>query len=137
MGGLLRSVKVEGVARQVIESHFLPDMRGNLMAYTRQKIRCVKCGESYRRMPLAVKCIKRTVRSSGGFGGSGDSSCGGNVVLTVSEGAVRKYIQITEEVILEYGVDGYTKDRVDWMSASVDSLFKNERVTLKTLEDFN
>ena len=136
LGSVLRSVSVERVAKQVIESHFLPDMRGNLMAYTRQKIRCVKCGESYRRMPLAGKCIKRTVRSSGGFGGSGDSSCGGNVILTVSEGAVRKYIQITEEVILEYGVDGYTKDRVDWMSASVDSLFKNDRVTVMTLEDF-
>ena len=136
LGSVLRSVAVERVAKQVIESHFLPDMRGNLMAYTRQKIRCVKCGESYRRMPLAGKCIKKTVRSSGGFGGAGDSSCGGNVVLTVSEGAVRKYIQITEEVIQEYGVDGYTKDRVDWMSSSVDSLFNNDRVTVMTLEDF-
>ena len=58
LGKVLRSVAADRVAKQVIESHFLPDMRGNLMAYTRQKIRCVKCGESYRRMPLAGKCIK-------------------------------------------------------------------------------
>ena len=33
----------------------------------------------------------------------------GNVVLTVSEGAVRKYIKITSEVMETYGVDDYTK----------------------------
>ena len=107
------------------------------MAYTRQKIRCVKCGESYRRMPLAGRCIKQMVRGSGGFSsGSEDSYCGGNVVLTVSEGAVRKYIQITEDVMNDYGVDDYTKHRVGWMSSSVDSLFNNDKVTVMTLEDF-
>ena len=137
LGRMLRPVAAERVAKQVIESHFLPDMRGNLMAYTRQKIRCVKCGESYRRMPLAGKCIKQKSRPSGGFtGGDMDSGCGGNVVLTVSEGAVRKYIQITEDVMEEYGVDDYTKHRVGWMSSSVDSLFNNDRVTVMTLEDF-
>ena len=107
LGRVLRPVAANKVAKQVIESHFLPDMRGNLMAYTRQKIRCVKCGESYRRMPLAGKCIQHRSTPSGGLGGRSDSGCGGNVVLTVSEGAVRKYIQITEEVMEEYGVDDY------------------------------
>jgi len=62
--------------------------------------------------------------------------CGGNVVLTVSEGAVRKYIEVTQEVMDEYGVDDYTKHRVNWMTSSVDSLFTNDRVTVMTLEDF-
>ena len=139
LGEMLRSVSVRGVAKQVIASHFLPDMRGNLMAFTRQKVRCVKCGESYRRMPLAGKCISEEAsHRSGGFSGgsSNGSSCGGNVVLTVSEGAVRKYIKITEEVMDEYGVDDYTKHRVGWMASSVDSLFNNDRVTVMTLEDF-
>ncbi len=136
LGRVLRSVGVRKVAKQVIESHFLPDMRGNLMAYTRQKVRCVKCGESYRRVPLAGKCIKE-VRPSGGFSTSGgDSSCGGNVILTVSKGNVEKYIGITEEVMESYGVDDYTKHRVGWMSSSVDSLFNNDKVTVMTLEDF-
>ena len=136
LGRVLRPVTAKKVAKQVIESHFLPDMRGNLMAYTRQKIRCVKCGESYRRMPLAGKCIQHKPRPSGGLVGGNDSGCGGNVVLTVSEGAVRKYIQITEDVMEEYGVDDYTKHRVGWMSSSVESLFNNDKVTVMTLEDF-
>ncbi|MBR79732.1 MAG: DNA polymerase II large subunit [Euryarchaeota archaeon] len=138
LGRVLRPVGVRGVAKQVIESHFLPDMRGNLMAYTRQKVRCVKCGESYRRVPLAGKCIKKDVGGSGAFSTSGGdgSTCGGNVILTVSKGNVEKYIQITEEVMDHYGVDDYTKHRVGWMSSSVDSLFNNDRVTVMTLEDF-
>ena len=136
LGKVLRPVAAQRVAKQVIESHFLPDMRGNLMAYTRQKIRCVKCGESYRRMPLAGKCIKNKPASGGFSGGELDSGCGGNVVLTVSEGAVRKYIQITEDIMNEFGIDDYTKHRVGWMSSSVDSLFNNDKVTVMTLEDF-
>ena len=54
LGGLLRSVRVERVAKQVIESHFLPDMRGNLMAFTRQKTRCVK-SVSYTHLTLPTK----------------------------------------------------------------------------------
>ncbi len=139
LGRVLRSVNVDVVAKQVIESHFLPDMRGNMMAFTRQKVRCVKCGKSYRRMPLAGKCIEEYSRGSGGFSGVGggeSSMCGGNVVLTVSEGAVRKYIEITQNIMEDYGIDDYTKHRVEWMKSSVDSLFTNDCVTVMTLEDF-
>jgi hypothetical protein len=138
LGTDLRPVSAQRVASQVIESHFLPDLRGNLMAFTRQKVRCVKCAYSYRRMPLAGKCIQ-TVSMGGGLVGSrdGDSTlCGGNVVLTVSEGAVRKYIEITRNVIERYGVDDYTKQRVAWMTDSVDSLFNDDTVTVMTLNDF-
>ena len=57
-------------------------------------------------------------------------------MLTVSEGAVRKYIQITEDIMSEFGIDDYTKHRVGWMSSSVESLFNNDKVTVMTLEDF-
>ncbi|MEE3231567.1 MAG: hypothetical protein VX235_00610, partial [Candidatus Thermoplasmatota archaeon] len=138
LGQRLRAVSAQRVASQVIESHFLPDLRGNLMAFTRQKIRCVKCAHSYRRIPLAGKCIQNISTSGGMSGGAGGGSalCGGNVVLTVSEGAVRKYIEITREVIENYGVDDYTKQRVEWMTDSVDSLFNDDTVTVMTLNDF-
>jgi len=54
----------------------------------------------------------------------------------VSEGAVRKYIEITREVIENYGVDDYTKQRVEWMTDSADSLFNDDTVTVMTLDDF-
>ncbi len=144
LGGILRAVDVRKVASQVVESHFLPDLRGNLMAFTRQKFRCVRCGESYRRMPLAAKCIKNPNSTKGGairpgssFAPRGESQqCGGNLALTVSEGAVRKYIEVMQHVIEEYGVNLYTRQRVEWLADSVDSLFKNDRIKVFTLDDF-
>ncbi|MFQ3343930.1 MAG: hypothetical protein ACKVI6_00525 [Candidatus Poseidoniales archaeon] len=139
LGKRLRAVDATKVASKVIQSHFLPDMRGNMMAFTRQSVRCVKCGEKYRRMPLAGKCIKRKTISTGFDTISRDddgSLCNGNVILTVSKGNVKKYIQITKDVIEEFGVDMYTKQRVEWTSDSVDSLFNNDSVTVMTLEDF-
>jgi len=139
IGSLLRSVRVEKVASQVIESHFLPDLRGNLVAFTRQKVRCVKCGESYRRMPLAGKCIQTHKLEIGGLSarrGEDSTMCGGNVILTVTEGAVRKYIKVTEGIIDNYGVGKYTEQRVKWLTESTDSLFNNDRVTVMTLSDF-
>ncbi|GIT41880.1 MAG: hypothetical protein Ct9H300mP10_08900 [Methanobacteriota archaeon] len=79
------------------------------------------------------------VSTGGGLTGSRDGDsvlCGGNVVLTVSEGAVRKYIEITRDVIEKYGVDDYTKQRVEWMTESVDSLFNDDTVTVMTINDF-
>ena len=96
------------------------------------------CAHSYRRIPLAGKCLQNISTSGGLSGGRGDGGvlCGGNVVLTVSEGAVRKYIEITREVIENYGVDDYTKQRVEWMTDSADSLFNDDTVTVMTLDDF-
>ena len=139
IGALLRSVRVEKVASQVIESHFLPDLRGNLVAFTRQKVRCVKCGEKYRRMPLAGKCIQSHKLEIGGLSarrGEDSTMCGGNVILTVTEGSVRKYIKVTEGIIENYGVGMYTEQRVKWLTESADSLFNNDRVTVMTLTDF-
>tara|TARA_Y100001968_G_C19452630_1_gene769812 strand:+ start:1358 stop:5326 length:3969 start_codon:yes stop_codon:yes gene_type:complete len=140
LGRILRSVDVSRVASQVIESHFLPDLRGNLVAFSRQKVRCVRCGAKFRRMPLSGKCIANVAFQDDGnrLDRSSDNSsiCGGNVILTVSEGSVRKYIEITQHVIENYGVDLYTKQRVDWLSDSVDSLFNDDTVTVMTLDDF-
>ncbi|MDP6888891.1 MAG: hypothetical protein QF454_02540 [Candidatus Thalassarchaeaceae archaeon] len=144
LGQQLRGVDVRNVASQVVESHFLPDLRGNLVAFTRQKFRCVRCGESYRRFPLSGKCIKtpdqrnanRGMRSGIDFARGEAHLCGGNLALTVSEGAVRKYIRVMQHVIEHYGVDLYTRQRVEGLVNSADSLFKNDRVKVFTLDDF-
>ena len=142
IGRKLRGVDVRNVASSVVRSHFLPDLRGNLVAFTRQKIRCMKCGKSYRRMPLAGKCIEMGKSTKGGQVSSGlgitseGRSCGGNLALTVTEGAVRKYIKVTDYVMDTYGVDGYTKQNIEWLTKSADSLFNNDKVRQASLFDF-
>ncbi len=141
LGHRLRSVDVSRVASTVVRSHFLPDLRGNLLAFTRQKVRCTKCGHSYRRMPLAGKCILKVRNEGQGLRKYNSKTdiqqfCGGGLALTVSQGAVRKYIEITKHVIETYGVDNYTKQNVEWLVSSADSLFNNDKSRQLSLSDF-
>ncbi|CAI8162980.1 MAG: Uncharacterised protein [Methanobacteriota archaeon] len=141
LGHRLRGVNVRTVASSVIRSHFLPDLRGNLVAFTRQKVRCLKCGHSYRRMPLAGKCIQNKALGGRGMANFGVKKsegdlCNGNLALTVTEGAVRKYIKVTKHVMATYGVDNYTRQNVEWLAESADSLFSNDRAKQMSLSDF-
>ena len=141
LGHRLRGVDVRTVASSVVRSHFLPDLRGNLVAFTRQKIRCLKCGHSYRRMPLAGKCIqipKSSGRGMANFGvkKSEGGLCNGNLALTVTQGAVKKYIEVTKHVMAKYGVDAYTTQNVEWLANSVESLFNNDKAKQLSLADF-
>ena len=141
LGHRLRGVDVRTVASSVVRSHFLPDLRGNMNAYARQKVRCLKCAHSYRRMPIAGSCIQPKKASGQGLARVGVAKsegglCGGNLALTVSEGAVRKYIKVTKHVMATYGVDNYTKQNVEWLADSVDSLFNNDRAKQLSLSDF-
>ena len=137
----LRAINARTVASSVIRSHFLPDLRGNLNAYGRQKIRCLKCGNSYRRMPLAGHCIQPEKVGGRGLSAHGvarseGGQCNGKLALTVSEGAVRKYIKVTKHVMDTYGVDTYTRQNMEWLAGSVESLFSNERAKKMSLSDF-
>lgn len=62
--------------------------------------------------------------------------CNGNLALTVTEGAVRKYIKVTKHVMATYGVDNYTRQNVEWLAESADSLFSNDRAKQMSLSDF-
>ncbi len=141
LGHKLGGVDECRVASSVVRSHFLPDLRGNLLAFTRQKVRCTKCSRSYRRMPLAGKCIEPvSVHGSGlrDFGAAPSEARlrGGGLALTVSQGAVRKYIAVMEYVIEKYGVDLYTRQNVTWLSDSTDSLFSNDHSKQLSISDF-
>ena len=57
LGTTLTSVDNNDQASRLIDRHLIRDMRGNLRAFGQQKVRCTKCGESYRRPPLSGNCI--------------------------------------------------------------------------------
>ncbi|HNT73016.1 MAG TPA: DNA polymerase II large subunit, partial [Methanothrix sp.] len=116
----IRAVDERDVATRVINSHFLPDLIGNLRAFSRQKVRCVKCGAKFRRPLLSDVCPK----------------CGGRVILTVHEGSVRKYLEVSMKVAEEFGVDEYTKQRLELIKMDIDSLFQNEKSKQTGLADF-
>ncbi len=116
----IRAVDAPDVAERVLKSHFLPDLLGNLRSFSRQRMRCVKCGEKFRRPPLVGSCPK----------------CGGNIVLTVHEGAVRKYLEVSKEIGERYGVSSYTRQRIELLDNDICSLFENHKVKQLGLSDF-
>jgi DNA polymerase II large subunit len=116
----LRAVDETDVAERVIEFHFLPDLIGNLRAFSRQEVRCLDCGEKYRRMPLSGDCRE----------------CGGDVNLTVHEGSVNKYMDTAIEVADEYGARDYTKQRLEVLERSLESIFEDDTNKQTGIADF-
>ncbi|MDD2666279.1 MAG: DNA polymerase II large subunit [Methanocellales archaeon] len=116
----IRAVDARDVAERVIVSHFLPDLIGNLRAFSKQKMRCVKCNARIRRPPLRGTCPK----------------CGGKVILTVHEGSIRKYLDISLKTAEEYDISNYTKQRLRLIELEINSLFASDKVKQAELVDF-
>ncbi|WP_256685691.1 DNA polymerase II large subunit [Halococcus qingdaonensis] len=116
----LRAVDETDVAERIIEYHFLPDLIGNLRAFSRQETRCLDCGTKYRRMPLTGNCRE----------------CGGDVNLTVHEGSVKKYIGTATRVAEEYGTRDYTKQRLEVLERTLESVFENDKNKQSGIADF-
>ncbi len=104
---LIRAADENKVAEAVIVNHFLRDIKGNLRTFSRQTVRCVDCNEKYRRVPLAGKCLK----------------CGGKLLLTVPEGAIRKYMEPTKMLIERYRVSNYVIQSFKLLERDVEFLF--------------
>ncbi len=116
----IRAVDERDVAERVIKSHFLPDLIGNLRAFSRQKVRCVKCNRKFRRPPLLGKCPK----------------CNGKIVLTVHEGSVKKYMEVSLRIAEEYEISDYTKQRLELINLEIKSLFESDVSKQLGLADF-
>ncbi|WP_276260160.1 DNA polymerase II large subunit [Haloglomus litoreum] len=116
----LHAVDETDVAERIIEYHFLPDLIGNLRAFSRQETRCRDCGEKYRRMPLSGDCRE----------------CGGEVSLTVYQGSVNKYMDTARRVAEEYGARPYTKQRLEILNKALESIFENDHNKQSGIADF-
>jgi len=116
----IRAVDEADVAYKVIERHFLPDILGNLRAFSKQSVRCPLCNTTYRRIPLQGSCTK----------------CQGKLTLTVHEMSVKKYLEISKEIAVKYHLPAYAQQRIALVEKSIDSLFKSDKVKNTKLTDF-
>ena len=122
----IRAVDADDVAERVLNTHFIRDLMGNLSAFSKQKFRCTKCNTSYRRMPLAGKCTK--------FKGKG--ICNGNIIPTVHEGSVKKYLEVSRAMVKKYKVSEYCRQRVEVLDLAIESTFGEEKQEQLGLADF-
>ncbi|MFC7133094.1 MULTISPECIES: DNA-directed DNA polymerase II large subunit [Salinibaculum] len=116
----LRAVNESDVAERIIEYHFLPDLLGNLKAFSGQEVRCLGCGEKYRRAPLTGDCRE----------------CGGDMTLTVHEGSVNKYMDTAIRVAEEFGARDYTKQRLKILEKRIERIFENDKNKQSGIADF-
>src|SRR5437899_3230353 len=116
----IRAVEPNDVGARIVVHHFLPDLIGNLKAFSSQQVRCTKCGEKYRRIPLRGKCL----------------ACGGNLTLTVHESSVKKYLEISKRISQQFEVSNYLRQRIDLIEDAITSLFTNDKTQDLKLDDF-
>ena len=116
----IRAVDTDDVAERVLNTHFIRDLQGNLNAFSKQKVRCTRCNAKYRRMPIAGKCTR----------------CGGNVIPTVHEGSVKKYLEMSRDICTTYAVSEYTKQRVEVLCMQIESTFGEPPERQLGLADF-
>ncbi len=110
IGRRIAAVDVQDMARRLLDSHFLPDIFGNIRAFSTQQFRCTSCNEKYRRIPLSGKC----------------SVCSGKLVLTVTKAGIIKYLDLATKIAQEYNLPQYYQQRLEMAARIVDSLFPPE-----------
>jgi DNA polymerase II large subunit len=123
----IRAVDVVEAVTLVLNAHFLPDLMGNLKSYATQKFRCKVCGASYRRPPLTGRCP--AFRAGGG-------TCDGELLSTVYEGSVRKYLALSQRLGAIDGMTPYVRQRIQVLADSLATLFPGAAAQT-TLDQFH
>ena len=107
LASLIRAVDPAVVVSSVLKTHLLRDIQGNLSAYTTQKFRCRRCGESFRRLPLHGIC----------------SVCGDVLLATVSRNSIEKYVGLAARLINRFDVEEYLRMRFEVLMRELEELF--------------
>ncbi len=116
---MIDAVNTSEIVSNVISTHLVPDIMGNLRAYARQSFRCTACGKSYRRLPLIQNCI-----------------CGHKLIQTITRGSVEKYLKLAKRLVDNYEVSEYQKGRIHALSDEIDLVFGKNKGDQSLLTDY-
>ena len=109
---LINAVIPDEVASMVLTTHIIPDIMGNMRSYSSQAFRCTNCGEKYRRIPIAGKCLL----------------CGNNLIQTVTRNSVEKYVYIALEICNKFKMNDYLSSRIESLVMELNYVFKEKEV---------
>jgi DNA polymerase II large subunit len=116
---MIDAVNTSEIVSNVISTHLVPDIMGNLRAYARQGFRCTACGKSYRRLPLIQNCI-----------------CGHKLIQTITRGSVEKYLKLAKRLVDNYEVSEYQRGRIHALSDEIDLVFGKNKGDQSLLTDY-
>ena len=117
---LIDAVNTSEIVSNVISTHLVPDLMGNLRAYARQSFRCTACGKSYRRMPLIQTC-----------------TCSHKLIATITRGSVEKYLKLAKRLVEKYDVGEYQKGRIQALSDEIELVFGKNKGDQQLLTDYS
>ena len=117
---MINAVDPSEVVSMVITTHLLPDIMGNLRAYSGQSFRCTTCGTSYRRIPLSQNC----------------NECGNKLIQTMTRPSVKKYLKLAKRLLDKYQVDPYLQGRVVGLLDELELVFGKEESDQSLLTDY-
>jgi DNA polymerase II large subunit len=120
LGRRIEAVDVRHVALKVLTKHFMPDISGNLRAFSTQAFRCKSCNKRFRRLPLQGKC----------------PLCGGKFILTVYRGGIEKYLGPAQQLVDNYRLPKYYSQRITMIHEEIHSMFDNKKPKQTSLFDF-
>jgi len=118
IGEKLKAVDENKVAELLLNKHFIPDIKGNLRSFSSQKMRCVDCNTKFRRVPLTNQTIAPSGKATAEC-----PECDGKVLLTISEGTIKKYMQPSKDIIDEYEISPYVRQQILVLNKTLQSLF--------------
>ena len=116
---LIDAVDTSEIVSNVISTHLVPDIMGNLRAYARQNFRCTGCGKSFRRMPLIQTCV-----------------CGHKLIPTITRGSVEKYLKLAKRLVEKYDVSKYQRGRIHALSDEIELVFGKSHGDQALLTDY-
>jgi len=120
---LIDVVNPSELVSNVISTHLVPDLMGNLRAYARQSFRCTACGASYRRMPLIQTCTTQ--------------GCGHKLIATITRGSVEKYLKLAKRLVEKYDVGEYQRGRIHVLSDEIELVFGKSKGDQSLLTDYS
>lgn len=107
----IRAVDPDEVVKSVLRTHILPDIIGNIKAYSSQSFRCKACGAIHRRFPLKGVCL----------------TCGGALQATVTRRSVEKYLALGLKLAQRFDVGDYLRQRLEIAAEELGMLFTTKR----------
>ncbi len=116
---IINAVDTNEIVSNLISTHLIPDIMGNLRSYARQSFRCTLCRASYRRPPLIRRC-----------------NCGHQLIQTITRSSVEKYLKLAKRLVEKYHVSRYQMNRILVLSDEIDLVFGKSRGDQALLTDY-
>jgi DNA polymerase II large subunit len=121
LGEKIRAVDEDQVGSFIIDKHFMKDIKGNLRKFSMQSFRCTQCNTIFRRPPLLGKCTQ----------------CGApNIVFTISEGSIKKYLTPSFTIVKDYEVDPYIAETLELVNLRIEGVFGKDEDKQKSLSQY-